>query len=728
MTQYEIGEIDLTAQATAAKTATDYIAFDPNTGLKIASLNPLTATRRVQIASDKISIYNDDSNYTYIDSNGLTVYKGGNDIANFSDIIRLGQQGNSRLEISSTNGLTIYKTGNDIANFSDIIRLGQQDNSRIEISSTNGLTIYKTRNDIANFSDTIRLGKQGNSRIELDYHSFRMFDKDNNSYVHLSDLRDQNGYANMEEYFVQEDSTNRDFELQFDVDVNNYFTKLEVKVNDTLYTVNQQYTIYSIGTNGNTRIQFTNSYIPAVGDIIKVTYRIKEKVYAYTFGQRESNTTIGIYSMVIGQGTASGAYSFSQGWNTIANGKYSHAEGYNIVASGNCSHAEGNNTTARGSYSHTEGYGTLTRGNFSHAEGWNTIAGYCSHAEGNNTIANNDYSHAEGYNTITIGRFSHAEGYNSRTGGYGLYAHAEGYNTFANEAYTHAEGNATTANGGGSHAEGGYTKASASYSHAEGLRTITNGYCSHAEGQNTIASSENSHAEGGKTTANGYCSHAEGYNTVASGANSHAEGVNTVANGSCSHVEGYNTIANGSYSHASGYYTIANASYQCVCGYYNRQTSALFVVGSGSNASSRKNALTVFSTSAYFNGTTSANGTAITSDIRVKENIKLLNKDESIQFINQLKPSSYIKNGDKKELGFIAQDIEKIKDYKDYLVTIDNSGEYDLKDYRLLNYQGLIAPTVAALQGALEKIKILENKIEILENKIEILENNKEYY
>ena len=683
MTQYEIGEIDLTAQATAAKTATDYIAFDPNTGLKIASLNPLTATRRVQIASDKISIYNDDSNYTYIDSNGLTIYKGGNNIANFNDIIRLGKQGDSRLEISSTNGLTVYKTGNDIANFNDMIRLG----------------------------------KQNNSRIEVDYRSFQMFDRDNNKYVHLSDLRDENGYITITERFVQESDTDS-FSLQFII---RSTTTLIVKVNDVLYTRNQQYSVYSVSTNNSSGIRFYNSYIPSQGDNIEVTYETAEKIYAYTFGQRQDDSIIGPYSLVVGQGVASNFYSFSQGYNTYANGKYSHAEGYNTYAKSNYSHAEGYNTYVNGNYSHAEGYFTTANGRYSHAEGDQTYAnGSASHAECLRTHADGDYSHAEGSDTFASGSYSHAEGNQTR----------------ANGTFSHAEGNQTHANGSASHAEGLFTYANGSYSHTEGSNAFASGSYSHAEGYNTRAEIDAAHAEGyGTTATNGsypsFGVHAEGYFTTANGRyGAHAEGYNTVANGGAAHAEGANTIANGWGSHAAGEGTIANSSYQFVCGKWNRKTSAYFVVGSGINSgdNGRKNVLTVYTSSAYVNGTVSSDGTSITSDIRVKENIKLLNKDKSIQFINQLKPSSYIKHGNKKELGFIAQDIEKIKDYKDYLVTIDNSGEYDLPNYRLLNYQGLIAPTVAALQGALEKIEILENKIEILENKIEILENNKKYY
>ena len=139
-----------------------------------------------------------------------------------------------------------------------------------------------------------------------------------------------------------------------------------------------------------------------------------------------------------------------------------------------------------------------------------------------------------------------------------------------------------------------------------------------------------------------------------------------------------------------------------------------FAIGNGSSNSNRKNAFTVLSNgSAYINGTTSANGTAVTSDVRVKDQIKVLDKNEAVNLIKQLKPSSYLKQG-KKELGFIAQEIENLDKYGDYLVNKDNSGLFDYNDFRLLDYQGLIAPTVSALQAALERIEKLEKEISIL--------------
>ena len=150
---------------------------------------------------------------------------------------------------------------------------------------------------------------------------------------------------------------------------------------------------------------------------------------------------------------ATGAFSFAEGFNTIASGDYSYAGGYFTEASGFASHAEGNfteasgsgshaegfNTTASGTYSHAEGYFTEASGTYSHAEGYFTEAsGYGSHAEGSETIASGQYSHAEGRSTIASGFLSHAEGY--KTLATGQYSHVQGYYNYARGVGEHSGG------------------------------------------------------------------------------------------------------------------------------------------------------------------------------------------------------------------------------------------------------------------------------------------------
>lgn len=169
-------------------------------------------------------------------------------------------------------------------------------------------------------------------------------------------------------------------------------------------------------------------------------------------------------SIMIGEeNTASGRYSYAEGFYNTASGDYSHAENTNTIASGEAAHAEGSGTEAEGGSSHAEGENASASGRGAHAEGWHTIA-------------SGEYSHAEGAYAIASGGGAHAEG---------------GY-----DAYAPMFEMQTVASGNGSHAEGFNTTASGDYSHSEGLTTTASGYKSHAEGDHTIASTENQHVQG----------------------------------------------------------------------------------------------------------------------------------------------------------------------------------------------------------------------------------------
>ena len=178
---------------------------------------------------------------------------------------------------------------------------------------------------------------------------------------------------------------------------------------------------------------------------------------------------------------ATGAFSFAEGFNTIASGDYSYAGGYFTEASGFASHAEGNSSVdsgdnshaenrsdATGFESHAEGSFTEASGQASHSQGQGTLAsGYGSHAEGNFTEASGNFSHAEGLGTVASGLHSHAEGENTEASG--IDSHAEGVGSIANKSFAHAEGNNTRAYGEASHTEGAYVFARAFGEHSGGI-------------------------------------------------------------------------------------------------------------------------------------------------------------------------------------------------------------------------------------------------------------------
>ena len=438
-----------------------------------------------------------------------------------------------------------------------------------------GLHVYvgDTELETAKFTaDGAVIGLSEKSHIEMDYHSLKLIDKDSNTFLHVSDLRDSNGVATVTETFVGNGVATA---------YNLYFI---YAILDDSYIVNVSDSSGGTVTKARNRVTFESP--PTDQALITVTYHTQSsKVKAFTFGSRADNSTVGAYSVAMGSNvTSSGAFSFAGGSNTITSGDSSHAEGSGTTASGSGSHAEGLNTTASGYGSHAEGRQSTASGSGSHAEGLNTTAsGYGSHAEGRQSTASGSRSHAEGSSTTASGNSSHAEGKQSIASGEA--SHAEGSGTTASSGSSHTEGSSTTASGNSSHAEGYQTTASGDYSHAQGWSAIASGEASHAEGDQTNAIGKHSHAEGWRTRASGdyshaegsycytddnnanesarvygKCAHAEGSSTTASGSGSHAEGSSTTASGNSSHAEGSGTTASSGSSHTEGSSTTASGN------------------------------------------------------------------------------------------------------------------------------------------------------------------------
>lgn len=101
---------------------------------------------------------------------------------------------------------------------------------------------------------------------------------------------------------------------------------------------------------------------------------------------------------------------------------------------------------------------------------------------------------------------------------------------------------------------------------------------------------------GSSTTASGFNSASFGGGTKASGFSSASFGSGTTASGEFSTSFGLGTTASGKRSAAFGTQTYATENDQFVCGKYNNETTdknCIFVVGSGSSKSAKKNAFAV---------------------------------------------------------------------------------------------------------------------------------------
>lgn len=126
------------------------------------------------------------------------------------------------------------------------------------------------------------------------------------------------------------------------------------------------------------------------------------------------------------------------------------------------------------------------------------------------------------------------------------------------------------------------------YSIAAGYGTKAKAYYSVALGRNSIATGSSAFTVGDGTEATGNASVATGYRTKATASYSNAGGFYAEANAPYSNSFGYYTEANTIYGNAFGRYNVgAGSSSSWV------DSDPIFEVGIGSNASARKNAITV---------------------------------------------------------------------------------------------------------------------------------------
>ena len=299
-----------------------------------------------------------------------------------------------------------------------------------------------------------------------------------------------------------------------------------------------------------------------------------------------------------------------------------------------------------------------------------------------NTDTTGVMSIAMGLNTVASGYCSLAWGKDSKA--FGKYSCALGERCKAWKMGSYAEGCATEA-GYTAHAEGVNTRATGMYSHAQGSQSKATGQCAHAEGEYTQATGPRAHAEGGHTLASDADSHAGGWYSEASGDSAFAHG--SYAN------------AQGDQASAFGRYTLASSDNQFVIGKYNVEDTSstyAFIIGKGTNTSSRSNAMQV-----DWNGKTTIASTLVqNSDRRLKDHIDYLDED-AVNFIRGLKPAHYIKD-EENQLGFYAQDVEKIDTW--------NALIGEMNGYKTLSYTELIAPLVAYCQHLEKRIEELENK------------------
>jgi hypothetical protein len=166
---------------------------------------------------------------------------------------------------------------------------------------------------------------------------------------------------------------------------------------------------------------------------------------------------------------------------------------------------------------------------------------------------------------------------------------------------------------------GEYATATGNSAFSMGRGTVASGDYSTAMGYNTVAS-------GVYSTAMGLYSNASGQGSVSLGTNNVASGLTSVALGSDNTASGFFSTAMGIYSNASGNQSVAigtgitaKSNAEVAVGIYNTDyqpgstdgyvaTDRLFVIGNGTDANNKSNAMVVLKNgNTTINGTTTAN-------------------------------------------------------------------------------------------------------------------------
>ena len=332
----------------------------------------------------------------------------------------------------ATNYLSMDETGIMVADMNDGEQTPSEATGNNVFIDNTSVNIRDGQTTLASFGvDGMQIGLSNENHTNQDYHSWQMIDKEGNSYVHISDLRDTTGWAIFEESYVPivnfdmgPEPCEYAIELAFPVNYNSDIISAEI--NGT--PVESWEMLGSVKPSEYIKL----TPLPSSNDNVTIKYKSSNSALkAYTFGTRQDSSVLG-------------GFSFAEGYNTVARGRYSHSEGYQCKAIGYNSHAEGYNTTAKGRSSHAENNGDAY-GSYSHAEGTAITYGYHSHAEGA-SHASGEYSHSEGYQTGADGNYSHAQNFGTQAKGEAQTAIGKFNIEDTNNTYALIVGNGTDVN------------------------------------------------------------------------------------------------------------------------------------------------------------------------------------------------------------------------------------------------------------------------------------------
>ena len=375
-----------------------------------------TAERYItQVDSNGIKVHaqnNPTTNYSLINANGLTVYKGGNDVATFGDTARVGKSNSSRF-LMNASSLQAYNSSNS---------------KYFEVSST-GMTYGSNTVASTSYADgkasAAQSGAEATAAAALAGEVTRATAAESDAATKATNYITQ--ISQNQGIWVTPSDHKPDPSTGEPVTTGNNKTR-GWRIKDALEMFWEGISYIWAGIVNNIATVRVGKETGGHSVIDENGMRV--------YGDGSGNTqlaNIGYGSGTSSSGGASdapyytlghrigtiGNYSVAEGYNTVASGYASHAEGGNSNASGNTSHTEGQRTIAEGLHSHAEGHFTKASGDYSHSEGWGLdtypgqkyalASGVASHAEGAVTTASGYVSHAEGYNTVASGSRSHAQ-------------------------------------------------------------------------------------------------------------------------------------------------------------------------------------------------------------------------------------------------------------------------------------------------------------------------------
>ena len=232
------------------------------------------------------------------------------------------------------------------------------------LARTDGIVIRDGMTELSKYTaNGAVIGQSAETHTEIDYHSLQLKNKEQGTYLYVSDLRDRNGRASITASFTG--------------DGNSRYFSLDPTAVDTNYTITVN-GVEVVGVEEKTTARFVLNTAPTAGSIIVANYVTDQpSARAFTFGSRGRDGLIGANSTTFGEDcVASGVNAFATGVQAKAKGYSAVAEGNRALANGYASHAEGVQTEASGGASHAEGVNTIASGSYTHAQGFGTIAGY----------------------------------------------------------------------------------------------------------------------------------------------------------------------------------------------------------------------------------------------------------------------------------------------------------------------------------------------------------------